>query len=108
MLRNGRLLEGAADREGRFAVSVSTSFDLLLRGGRVIDPASGVDGLKDVAVRDGKIAVVQSDVLPSSARDVADVTCMILLPGLIATHAHVYQLVTGRFGRDADMVGVQT
>ena len=60
----GRLLECAADRERRSAMSVSTSFDLLLRGGRVIDPASGVDGLKDVAVRNGKIAVVQSDILP--------------------------------------------
>src|SRR5262249_51998507 len=108
MLRNGRLLEGAADRERRSAVSVSTSFDLLLRGGRAIDPASGVDGLKDVAVRDGKIAVVQSDVLPSSAREVVDVTGNIVLPGLIDTHAHVYQYVTGRFGINADMVGVQS
>src|SRR5262249_38272974 len=106
--RNGRLLEGAADREGRFAVSVSTSFDLLLRGGHVIDPASGVDGLKDVAVRDGKIAVVQSDVLPSSTREVVDVTGKIVLPGLIDPHAHVYQYVTGRFGMNADMVGVQS
>src|SRR5215475_4590425 len=108
MLRNGRLLEGAADREGRSAVSVSTSFDLLLRGCRVIDPASGVDVLKDVAVRDGKIAVVQSDVLPSSTREVVDVTGKIVLPGLIDTHAHVYQYVTGRFGMNADMVGVQS
>ena len=64
-------------------MSVSTSFDLLLRGGRVIDPASGVDVLKDVAVRDGKIAVVQSDVLPSSTREVVDVTGKIVLRGLI-------------------------
>jgi predicted amidohydrolase len=42
-------------------MSVSTSFDLLLRGGRVIDPA-GVDGLKDVAIRNGKIAAVQADI----------------------------------------------
>ena len=34
-------------------MSVSTTFDLLLRGGRVIDPASGIDGLKDVAIRGG-------------------------------------------------------
>ena len=79
-------------------MSVSTSFDLLLRGGRVIDPASGVDGLKDVAVRDGKIAVVQSDVLPSSAREVVDVTGKIVLPGLIDTHAHVCQYRV--FGRE--------
>src|SRR6201996_1376735 len=89
-------------------MSVNTSFDLLLRGGRVIDPAAGIDGLKDVAIRNGKIAVVQSDILPTSAREVIDVTDKIVLPGLIDTHAHVYQYVTGRFGVNADMVGVQS
>jgi len=89
-------------------MSVGTTFDLLLRGGRVIDPASGIDGLKDVAIRNGKVAAVQSDILPASARDVVDVTGKIVLPGLIDTHAHVYQYVTGRFGVNADMVGVQS
>src|SRR5260370_19051615 len=89
-------------------MSVSTTFDLLLRGGRVIDPASGIDGLKDVAIRNGKIAAVQSDILPTSAKDVVDVSGDIVLPGLIDTHAHVYQYVTGRFGMNADMVGVQS
>ncbi|GLH77218.1 dihydroorotase [Bradyrhizobium sp. SSBR45G] len=89
-------------------MSVSASFDLLLRGGRVIDPASGIDGLKDVAIRNGRIAAVQSDILPTSARDVVDVTGQLVVPGLIDTHAHVYQYVTGRFGMNADMVGVQS
>src|SRR5215813_15495415 len=89
-------------------MSVHTTFDLLLRGGRVIDPAAGVDGLKDVAVCNGKIAAVQSDILPTSAREVVDVTGEIVLPGLIDTHAHVYQYVTGRFGMNADMVGVHS
>src|SRR6266849_1668547 len=89
-------------------MSVSTTFDLLLRGGRVIDPASGIDGIKDVAIRSGKVAAVQSDILPTSAREALDVTDKIVLPGLIDTHAHVYQYVTGRVGVNADMVGVQS
>ena len=89
-------------------MSVSTTFDLLLRGARVIDPASGIDGMKDVAIRNGKIASVQADILPASAREVVDVEGQIVLPGLIDTHAHVYQYVTGRFGVNADMVGVQS
>ncbi|MGJ5083149.1 amidohydrolase/deacetylase family metallohydrolase [Bradyrhizobium sp. SZCCHNS3002] len=89
-------------------MSVSASFDLLLRGGRVIDPASGIDGLRDVAIRNGRIAAVQSDILPTSAKDVIDVSGQLVLPGLIDTHAHVYQYVTGRFGMNADMVGVQS
>jgi dihydroorotase len=89
-------------------MSISATFDQLLRGGRVICPASGVDGIKDVAIRNGKIAAVQSDILPTSAREVIDVTGKLVLPGLIDTHAHVYQYVTGRFGMNADMVGVQS
>jgi dihydroorotase len=89
-------------------MSVSPTFDLLLRGGRVIDPASGIDGLKDVAIRNGKVAAVQADILPTSAREVVDVTGKLVLPGLIDTHAHVYQYVTGRFGMNPDMVGVHS
>jgi len=89
-------------------MSVTASFDLLLRGGRVIDPAAGIDGIKDVAIRNGKIAAVQSDILPTSARDVIDVTGKLVLPGLIDTHGHVFQYVSGRFGMNPDMVGVQS
>jgi dihydroorotase len=89
-------------------MSTSATFDLLLRGGRVICPASGIDGLRDVAIRNGKIAAVQADILPSGAREVIDVTGKLVLPGLIDTHAHIYQYVTGRFGMSADMVGVES
>ena len=51
-------------------MSITASFDLLLRGGRVICPASGVDGIRDIAIRNGKIAAVASDILPTSAREV--------------------------------------
>ena len=83
-------------------------FDVLLHGGRVICPASGIDGVMDVAVRGGRIAAVQSSILPTSAKEVIDARGQIVLPGLIDTHAHVYQYVTGRFGMNADMVGVQS
>ncbi|MCD0416110.1 amidohydrolase/deacetylase family metallohydrolase [Rubrivivax sp. JA1024] len=89
-------------------MSVSASFDLLLRGGRVICPASDIDGVMDVAVRGGKIAAVQKDVLPSSAKEVVDVAGQLVLPGLIDTHAHIYQYVSGRFGMNPDMVGVRS
>ncbi len=89
-------------------MSTSASFDLLLRGGRVIDPAAGIDGIKDIAIRHGKIAAVQPDILPASAKEVVDVTGKLVLPGLIDTHGHVYQYVSGRFGMNPDMVGVQS
>ena len=84
------------------------TYDLVLRGGRVIDPAQGVDGSLDVAVSDGRIAAVASALAPADARETVDVRGRLVLPGLIDTHAHVYQYVTGRFGLPADLVGVHS
>jgi dihydroorotase len=71
-------------------------------------PASGINGVMDVAVRDGKIAAVQKDILPATAKETIDLRRRIVLPGPIDTHAHVYRYVNGRFGMDADLVGVQS
>src|ERR1700759_4144547 len=83
-------------------------YDLLLRGGRVICPASGIDGIHDVAVRNGRVAAVETTIIPSSAAEIIDVSGKLVLPGMIDTHGHVYQYVTGRFGLNPDMVGVQS
>jgi dihydroorotase len=83
-------------------------YDVLLRGGHVICPASGINGVMDVAVRDGKIAAVQKDILPATAKETVDLRGRIVLPGMIDTHAHVYRYVSGRFGLDADLVGVHS
>ena len=86
----------------------TAKYDLLLKGGHVICAASGIDGTCDVAIRGGRIAAVENTILPSSAADVVDVAGKLVLPGLIDTHAHVYQYVTGRFGLNPDMVGVRS
>ena len=85
-----------------------TQFDVVLEGGRVIDPATGVDGVRDVAVADGKIAAVVEAGTALGGRTRIDCRGKLVLPGLIDTHAHVYQYVTGRFGLDPDMCGVQS
>ena len=79
--------------------------DLILRGGHVIDPATGRDGVFDVAIRDGKIAAVAGSI--KGAKQVIDVSGSHVLPGLIDTHAHVYRHVLGPFGLDADECGVR-
>src|SRR5579859_4589258 len=93
---------------GAAPMSETQSHDLLLRGGHVICPASGVDGVMDVAVRGGRIAAVAPSILPSAAKETIDVAGKLVLPGMIDTHAHVYKYVSGRFGLDADMVGVHS
>ncbi len=85
-----------------------SQYDLILQGGRVIDPAQGVDGIFDVAVREGQITSVDTNISSETATDVIDVSGQLVLPGMIDTHAHVYQHVTGAFGLNADMVGVHS
>src|SRR5258706_183620 len=84
------------------------NYDLLLRGGRVIDPAQNLDGTYDVAIKGGRIAAVLPSIAPSSAKQSVDVSGKLVLPGLIDTHAHVFEYVTGRFGLEADMCGVRS
>ena len=72
--------------------------DLLIRGGRVIDPSQKLDGSLDVAVKDGRIAAVAAGIPASQADRILDASGKLVLPGLIDTHAHVFQYVTGRFG----------
>ena len=89
-------------------MNAAPTYDIILQGGHVICPASGIDGVMDVAIADGKIAQVAKNVIPSSAKQVIDARGKLVLPGMIDTHAHIYRYVTGRFGLDADMVGVQS
>lgn len=84
------------------------SFDILLTGGTVIDPATGLNGIADVAISSGKIAAVGPGLDRTAAREVIDVAGKIVTAGLIDTHAHVYQHVTGRFGLNPDLVGVRS
>jgi dihydroorotase len=83
------------------------AYDLVLKGGRVIDPASGTDAVLDIAVAGGKIAAVGADLPVPAGAAVKDVTGSIVTPGLIDTHAHIYEHVTGDFGLNADLVGVR-
>jgi dihydroorotase len=80
---------------------------VLLKGGRVIDPASGLDRVCDVLVSDGRIAAIAPPATVANA-EVIDCSGRLVLPGLIDTHAHIYQHVTGRFGLNADLCGIRS
>ncbi|WP_138465969.1 amidohydrolase/deacetylase family metallohydrolase [Poseidonocella sp. HB161398] len=82
-------------------------YDTVLKGGRVIDTATGRDGIFDVAVADGKIAAIGADIAADGA-EVIDAAGKIVTAGMIDTHGHVYQHVTGKFGLNPDMVGVRS
>ncbi len=66
-------------------------YDLLLHGGTVYDPANGINGeTRDVAIAGSVIAAVQRNISPSLAHRSADVSGMIVTPGLIDLHAHFF------------------
>lgn len=83
-------------------------YDLLLSGGFVIDPRNNINQICDIAVKDGKIALVAPNIDRSLAAEHIDVRGKLITPGLIDTHAHVFEYVTGRFGLEADMCGVDS
>lgn len=64
-------------------------FDLVLQKGRVIDPSQGIDRVTDVAFADGKVAAI-GDGLDAAGADLRDVSGLIVTPGLIDLHTHVY------------------
>lgn len=65
-------------------------FDIVLKGGRVIDPANGIDGQFDVAIADRMVAAVERDVPPSRSKKAVDVTGLVVTPGLIDIHVHAF------------------
>ncbi len=78
--------------------------DYLLKGGRLIDPASGRDGLFDILVRNGVVEAIGSGIHPDGAT-VLDLKNHIVTPGLIDAHLHLMKGL-GAFGVDPDIFGV--
>ncbi|WP_046468428.1 amidohydrolase/deacetylase family metallohydrolase [Allosalinactinospora lopnorensis] len=82
-------------------------WDLLVRGGRVIDPATGHDGTADIAVRAGRIAEVRPGLPAEAAAEVADARGRLVTPGLVDLHTHVWTGAT-YWGLDPDPVAWRT
>ena len=78
--------------------------NFLLKGGRLIDPASGRDGVFDIRVRDGKLAAIGVN-LSADGASVIEVKDHIVTPGLIDVHLHLMKGL-GAFGVDPDIFGV--
>ena len=72
------------------ASGAQTPYDLLLKGGHVIDPKNGMNQPMDVAIRDGKIARLAADIPAGEAKKVVDVRGLYVIPGLVDIHVHVY------------------
>jgi dihydroorotase len=80
---------GSAAGQGAL-VAQTPQYDLILKGGHVIDPKNGVDGIEDVAVAGGRIAAVAANIPASAAKKTIDVAGLYVTPGLVDMHVHVF------------------
>jgi dihydroorotase len=71
-------------------VSAQQKYDLLLKGGHVIDPKNRISAVRDVAIADGKVAAVAANIAPAEALKVVDASGYYVTPGLVDIHVHVY------------------
>jgi dihydroorotase len=72
------------------ALHGQSSYDLVLKGGHVIDPKNGIDAVRDVAIKDHKIAAVAEHIQSGPGAKVVDVSGFYVTPGLVDIHVHVY------------------
>ncbi|MDX1980618.1 MAG: amidohydrolase/deacetylase family metallohydrolase [Bryobacteraceae bacterium] len=69
---------------------LAQQYDLLLKGGHVIDPKNGLSAVRDVAIKDGRIAAVAQNIAASEAKRSVNVGGLYVTPGLIDIHVHVF------------------
>lgn len=86
--------------------AANAAYDLLITGGRVIDPSQNLSAVRDVAITAGRIARIDADIPPAQARRTYDAKGKLVTPGLIDLHTHVYRHgIT--LAVDPEIVGVQ-
>jgi len=81
-------------------------YDILIKGGRVIDPAQNIDGTRDVAINGDKIATVDRDISPKEGKKLINAKGKIVTPGLIDIHVHVFDSIM-KIAVEPDVAGVK-
>lgn len=74
----------------RAAIGPNDKFDLIVKGGDVLDPSQNLKGKRDIGIRYGVIEAIEASIPAERALKVMDVSGKLVIPGLIDLHAHVY------------------
>ena len=85
-----RVVQAQGQAAPAAAQAAPAPYDLLLKGGHVIDGRNGISAVRDVAIRKGTIALVAADIPAAQATRTVDVAGLYVTPGLIDMHVHVY------------------
>src|SRR5437764_3680402 len=98
-LSRRELLAGAAASAlagpAHAAMGPNDKFDLLIKGGDVLDPSQRLRGMRDIGIRNGVVEAVQADIPAERALKVLDASGRIVTPGLVDLHAHVFPYGSG-------------
>jgi len=81
-------------------------YDIVIKGGRVIDPAQNLDGTMDVAINGNKIAAVDKNISSQEGKQLVDAKGKIITPGLIDVHCHVFDTIM-KIAVEPDIAGVK-
>src|SRR5215471_4656765 len=73
---------------------LAATYDLVVKGGRVIDPSLGIDAVRDVAIAGGRIAAVEENI-SADATETIDARGKVVTPGLVDIHSHAARTKEG-------------
>src|SRR5204862_564060 len=71
-------------------VPAQPAYDLMLKGGHVIDPKNGISAVRDVAIKDGRIAAVAARLADTTAGKTIEAAGLYVTPGVVDIHVHVF------------------
>ena len=72
-------------------LTMAQTYSIIIKGGHLIDPKNNIDAINDIAISDGKVALIARNIDSKEGKQVVDAAGLYITPGLIDIHAHVYQ-----------------
>src|ERR1044071_8553427 len=94
----------AASTPAFAAMGPNDKFDLVIKGGDVLDPSQSLRGKRDIGIRYGMIEALEADIPTARAERMLDVSGKLVTPGLVDLHSHVFPYGSA-IGIPADEMG---